>query len=169
MHFVTILVILTLAFLWIFGIMLIVMPLLPLLVLLLLVKLTEEYIYKVLYQAIRLNSEEEPCLKDDPKNRTIINSILMMESKVDIKYFQCVINERLCNVKYSNGKRIYPKTTKYVHSGYINNYWMEEENFKIEDHVYEWSDISITGEKKLRELLSELGTRSLINESKISP
>lgn len=154
---------------WFFVITILILPLLPLWILILTTKIFEEYVYENLYNGIRIKSEELPWLHDDPTNRTIINAMIVMEGQLNVKRLQKVIKEKLTNARNDSNKKQYPKTTRYVHSGYLNYYWIEEEKFNIKDHVFEWSTDTVTSKEDLRDLLSKLADRPLIDARKLSP
>ena len=75
----------------------------------------------------------------------------------------------MVEARSDGGVRLYPRATRYMHAGYFHYYWVEERNFEISDHVYEWSEEILTSEEELQELVSELSSRPLISSQNKSP
>ena len=152
--------------LWILLAVFLVIPLgIPLLAYYLL-KLTEEFMYKVLYGAEALTGADAMWMQHGPKNEAIINCLSIAEGQVDISKHKEVLERTLINAKDEKGNRLYARITKYVHAGFFSYYWMEEKNFKIEDHV-RVSAKEARSKDELREALSE--HCSLPLKSELSP
>ena len=160
---------LLLLILWLLIIVCLVLPLMPFWIIRLTVKLIEEYLYNKLYDAVRIRSEEIVSLYDGPKNRTIIHVLGMTEEQLDINMWQKAVYIKMVEARSDRGVRMYPRATRYVHAGYFHYYWVEERNFNISDHVYEWSEEIISSEEELQELISELSSRPLISSQNKSP
>ena len=160
---------LLLLILWLLIIICLVLPLMPFWIIRLTVKLTEEYLYNKLYNAVRFRSEEIGSLYDGPKNRIIINALLMIEEQLDVNMLQKAFNLKMVEARNDGGVLMYPRATRYVHAGYFHYYWVEQRNFNISDHVYEWSEEILTSEEELQELVSELSSRPLISSQNKSP
>ncbi|XP_066931831.1 probable diacyglycerol O-acyltransferase tgs1 [Clytia hemisphaerica] len=145
-------------------------PLLPFSMTILITRKLEEIVYRILYRALHFKTEETPWLTDTPRNRTDINCLLMLEGKLGIKKFQGLMDRKLVKARNTKtGKLLYPRVTEYVHTGYLNYYWLEETNFKLKDHVYEWSENPCRSKNQLQDLISKLAERPLRSSDNKSP
>lgn len=146
------------------------LPLLPFCFTILVARKLEEILYSILYGAAHFKVEETPWLKDSVKNRTDINGLLMLDGPLHIKTFQDLMNRKLINSRHKDtGRLLYPRATRYVHTGYLNYYWIPEKNFKLEEHVYEWSDNPCRSKSQLQDLVSMLAERPLRTRDNRSP
>ena len=145
-------------------------PLLPFSMTIVIARKLEEIVYRILYKALHFKTEETPWLTDTPRNRTDINCLLMLEGKLDIKQFQGLMDRKLVKARNTKtGRLLYPRVTEYVHTGYLNYYWLEETNFKLEEHVYEWSENPCRSKAQLQDLVSKLAERPLRSSDNKSP
>ena len=123
-------------------------------------KLIEQFIYKRFYDAEPLTGIDSLWMHGGSKNRIIINALSIVEGQLDASEMQEVLQRKLINAKDDlNGNRLYLRTTKYVHRGFLSYYWIEEENFKLEDHVLSADEVKSKDE--LRQMLSDLCSRPL--------
>ena len=123
-------------------------------------ELIEQFIYKMLHDAEPLTGSDLMWTQDDPKNQMIINGLLIAEGQMDASKLQKILERKFVNATDKSGKRLYSRTTKYVHSGLLSYYWIEEENFRLEDHVWSSAD-EVKSKEELRQLLSDLCSRPL--------
>lgn len=112
-------------------------PLLPIFILVCVTKTIEELIYKIFYNSIHFKIEDVPWLYDTAENPTIINCLVVMETKMSVENLRHILNERLVkalkddtdNNKNSVKSLKYPRASRYIHAGYLNYYWLKEEEF----------------------------------------
>ena len=146
------------------------LPLLPFFCFLLVARKLEEILYAFMYGATHFKVEETPWLTDSVKNRTDINGLLMLDGPLNIKTFQDLMSRKLINSRHKDtGRLLYPRVTRYAHTGYLNYYWLAEKSFKLEEHVYEWSDNPCRSKTQLQDLVSKLAERPLRTRENRSP
>ena len=152
------------------GIFLVSILLLPFSCVIVFARRIEEVLYSILYGAVHFKVEETPWLNDSAKNRTDINGLLMLDGKITAKTFQDLVNRKMVQSRNKDtGRLLYPRATRYVHTGFLNYYWLSEKNFKLKEHVYEWSANPCRSRTQLQDLVSTLAERPLRTRENRSP
>lgn len=144
--------------------------LLPLFIVVCVTKNIEEFIYRVFFNSLHFKIEEMPWLYDTPNNPTIINSLVVMETRMSIEAIRDALNLKFVNALKDDEKTLkYPRATRYIHAGFLNFYWLKEKNFQLESHVYEWDKHCYESEADVKDIISRLATRPLITPENLSP
>lgn len=117
--------------------LLIFIVLIPLIIIIYVIRTTEYLIYRAFYGARLMQYADVVWTMSTPQNDLTINCCMVVDDDLSINTFRTLINETLINSKSERGERLYWKTTKQIYPGYINYYWVEDEQFDIKNHVYE--------------------------------
>ena len=143
--------------------------LLPVLLIVVIVRSTEYLIYRAIYDAELFPYDDIVWTMGIPENQLFINCCLIVDGVLTIKNFRKLIDKTLIKYQDVEGNLVYWKVTKRIHPGYINYYWIEDNNFDIEDHVYELYTSRITSENELHAALSQHRSTEVLFKKDRSP
>ena len=120
-------------------------------------KLSEQLVYRIKYGATPFDSIDSLWLRDNPTNRIIINAILIVEGDIDLETFKKMLSQKL-RLDSENADNPYIKTKQRILRGFLHDYWVDNPNFSIADHVSLWPKL-IPSKKDLKGVVSQLCTR----------
>ncbi len=118
------------------------------------IKITEQYLYAWYYNAEPLSSVDAMWLLDGPKNRIIINALLILKGSIQAEKLQSIMIEKL-RIHESNSNNPYKKMQMRILNGYFNYYWVHDKDFQISDHVESWPE-TIRSKIHLRNIVSQI-------------
>ena len=156
-------------FLWgvvVFGV---VLPSLPVWLPLMCLRKMEKWIYETCYHMERMDSDAVFWMLDTPKNKSIINGLMMVHEHFELKRFQQFIQNKMIETKNDRGDAKYPNATKFVKEGMFNYYWCMDQAFDISKHVYAWSTNIYTSTEEMIEAMNGISIRPFTRENKSSP
>lgn len=117
---------------------------------------------KVKYPDVTMTDHNDAIwFQDTRTNMAIINSLMLLKGKPDIKKFEKTINERLVMAKGDDGKLLFPKFTQYHKQIMHRHVWVQQENFDIGDHVYKWDKSLPQTKNELESLIGYLCSQPL--------
>ena len=143
--------------------------LLPIVFLVLIFRGTEYLIYHALYDARLLPPEDIVWTMGTRENQLLINCCLVVDGVLPINDFRRLIDETLIKFQDEDGKLHYWKITKRIHPGFYNYYWIDDDSFDIQEHVYELEIDRVQTEEQLHDVISQHRSRFLSFKNKSSP
>lgn len=127
----------------------------------------EYKLFRGLFNANIFSYEEMLWMDELPKNKSIINCILLLKDKIDIRDLRNVVSSKLI---YTDEKtRLFPRLRQYIYSGFVNEYWIDEKKFLISQHVYEWNNVAYDSKEDLKNEMSIITTKTFGKNSRLSP
>eukprot|EP00794_Sanderia_malayensis_P020049 gene20049-22016_t len=118
----------------------------------------EQIVYKWLYNAEAFDSVDGMWLFDGPKNRIIINALLVTKGEMDHQHLRGILVKKLRLNDKNQHNNPYKKIKKRIHNGFFNSYWADDEKFDMENHFQIWRE-TIRSKSQLRHLISTLSSR----------
>ena len=119
----------------------------------------EEFVFVKLFNAYSgLAAEDWYWQTDNATNRGIINSVLVLQGAPDVARLRETFQERLLDDDSADSDT-YTKARMFVKKGILNQYWVPEKEFKLEDHVWQWSKKVAESKRELQMILEELMIR----------
>ena len=109
------------------------------------------------YSATSFDSIDSLWLRDKPTNRIIINAVLIAKGDIDIMKFRKMLSQKL-RLDSTDSQNPYFKVKQRIIRGFLHDYWVENPNFSISDHVLLWPEL-ISSKNALQNLISKLCTR----------
>ena len=150
-------------FMWIFIL------LVPVYLVVYIIRRTEYFIYRSLYGAKLFPCEDVVWTMSTPQNELNINCCLIVKGILTIDNFRKLIDKCLIKSEDGKGNLLYWKATKIIYPGYLNYYWVDDELFDINDHVYELLDTVVSSEDELKNVISLHRSTKLILKNQGSP
>ncbi len=124
------------------------------------IRIAELLFYKWYHNAEALDSVDGMWLIEGPKNRIIINALLVTKGEIHFEHLQEVLLKKLRINDEDQYNNPYKKVKQRILIGYIHYYWVDVEDFKLSNHLKLWPD-TIQSKTKLRHLVSTLCSREL--------
>ena len=121
--------------LWFVILIYIVIPLSPILIVLLILRKSEQVIWRNLYGWEAVKTSDMVWLDDLPKNRAIVNCVIVLNGRVPLDDLKSILKNRLVRATTEDGQLRYPNATNTVKSGYFNYFWVKDTSFLIDNHV----------------------------------
>ena len=110
-----------------------------------------------------VSSGDAIWLQDSKENRTIINTVLLMQGKGDIEAIRRKIMDSLLDPKDPDNpdKYMFHKARQYPSQIFHRYVWMEEENFDIKDHVFVFHREVPATKQLLQDMVGEMSSKPL--------
>ncbi|CAH1794769.1 unnamed protein product [Owenia fusiformis] len=100
-------------------------------------------------------------LQDSPENKAIINAIAVLKGRPDIAKLQQILMDRLINAKNSKGELLYRKLQQKFVKKYHRDVFIDEDNFDIKDHVYQYEGALPKTKNDVQKIISMLSWRAI--------
>ena len=112
-------------------------------------------------EAMMVSGEDAVWLQDSTENPAIINCLVHLDGKCDIKHFQEIVQDRLVNAKDELGQIALPKLKRYSTKLMHRFVWVEEDHFDIKDHVFLHEKRLPTNITEMHEITGDMISRGL--------
>lgn len=143
--------------------------LLPVCLIVFIARTSEYLIYHSLYDAEIFAHDDIVWTLGNDENQLLINCCLILDGVLPINEFRKLMDESLIKYQNENGKLLYWKITKRILPGFINYYWVDDDTFDIDEHVYELNIGRVTTKNELHRVISERRTKKLVFKNHTSP
>lgn len=100
-------------------------------------------------------------MQESSANKSVINSVMIIEGKPDIDVFRKLIAERLIHPKENDGDRLFSKVTMYTNRLLRRYVWVKESDFDINEHVYTYPEKVPNDKKELQNIVSKISSTPL--------
>lgn len=120
-------------------------------------KILEQSFYRLKYGATPFDSIDALWLRDRPTNRIIINALMIVEGDIDIAKFKAMLVQKL-RLDSEGASNPFAKTKQRIVRGFLHDYWVDDSDFSIVDHVSLWPEL-VPNRESLRQVVSKLCTR----------
>ena len=156
----------TLIILWVPFLALLI-SLIPLLVVVYFIRTCEAAVFKYLYNADAITSDEVIWTMKTPENPLLIVGMLQLDGELGIAECRTLLLDRLVNRVDSGDhtRKMYPKTSQYIRPGYIGYYWVDDPDFDICRHVSSFTETPIRSECELQSVISSVICKPLPGKS----
>ena len=144
------------------------MPSLPFAVTLITLKYIESYVYYFIYNAKVVSSHDLLSLSHGTDENTR-STVIIVDGTVKLKELKELVVTSIIHSHPVDGKVCSPHLylTKYPGKGFFNNYWFEEENFNIGNHVYKWGEYGVYTHSELQQIITHIKEEKIQDD--ISP
>ena len=129
-------------------------PLLPIIPIIFILKATEYAVYRTLHDARILPHEDILWTISSEGNQFLINAALTVDGRMEVKELLQLVDYSMVNARDENGRLVYWKCKRRIVAGFLNYYWLPDQQFDIKDHVNEL-DNNPENEDELREVMSQ--------------
>lgn len=123
----------------ILAIILVIVPNLPLIGILMACKYVEAYVYFYLYGAEVIRNYDFFKLSSGT-DKNIRTTLVILNGKLDLKDIKELVVTSLIDAHTVDGELCFSQLTKRHVAGTFNNYWIEEEQFSLNDHIFMWGE-----------------------------
>lgn len=111
----------------------------------------------------RIETDAVLWMLDSEKNKSNINSIMIANEYLTLDRVQNIVQKKFLDARYDkNGGKKYPHAQKYIKCGLFNYYWVEDENFNLNNHVSFWKNKMYASIHEMKSELNDIITRPLI-------
>jgi len=139
----------------ILGMILVIIPNVPLIGLLLACKYIEAYAFYYLYGAEAISNYDFLKLSTGV-DKNVRTTLVVIDGKLELKAVKELVVTSLLDAHTVDGELCFSQLTKRHVSGMFNNYWVEEEQFSLTDHVEMWGEESVYTTNELQQILVRL-------------
>jgi len=106
---------------------------------------------------------------DTPKNKSIINSVMVFHEMYSVERLQKIILQKMVNAVNENGEKKYPNVVKYIRKLFLNYYWCCDGAFDIHRHIYTWNNNTYQSKDDMMHDLNRVAVRPFVHENESSP
>jgi hypothetical protein len=134
---------------------------LPISVVYFVLKKIEQFIVGLKVKAYPLGGEDAIWLQDSDRNRLIITSVIFVDDKpgdvaTTLKDFKQVVHERLVTYKNTDGNVKFPRVKQFIRPGLFQYFFVEDSNFDLENHVFQFDGELPKSEEELQAIVSKI-------------
>merc|ERR1712168_1508665 len=80
----------------------------------------EQWFCEAYYGMVKMDSDAVFWMLDTPKNKSIINSVMVFHEMYSTQRLQKIITHKMVDAVNDKGERKYPNTVKYIHKLFLN-------------------------------------------------
>merc|ERR1719369_1058137 len=122
------------------AIILLLIPLSPIWIPLIALRRCERWVCEKYFLMEKMDSDAVFWMLDTPKNKSIINSVMVLREVYSVERLQKIILNKMVNAVNDDGEKKYPNVQKYIRKLFLNFYWCTDEAFDIHRHIYPWNN-----------------------------
>uniref|UniRef100_T1IGV4 Uncharacterized protein n=1 Tax=Strigamia maritima TaxID=126957 RepID=T1IGV4_STRMM len=110
-----------------------------------------------------LSATDLMWLQDESSGQSIISCLLFLERGLDLNAIRDLVFHRVIQAVHEDGRRMYPRLVQRVIPASAGYYWVEDDNFNIDNHIM-WAPVHVRTKLELQSFVGALIEQPLPSE-----